>query len=123
MGNQPTRAMEAFQAMQQQGVAPNANTFSALGLVCQMSHQPQLAMLVLEAMGQQKVVPDAETRDVLIQSCANSTQLRQALKALPLNLLARDAVISAVMGIPSAAWLGPLTACGIMGAVLRFRSR
>ena len=53
--------MEVFKAMQQQGVAPDVITYSALISACEKGKQPEQAMEVFKAMQQQGVVPNVIT--------------------------------------------------------------
>ena len=47
---QPERALEVFDAMQQQGVVPNVITYNALISACEKGKQPERALEVFQAM-------------------------------------------------------------------------
>ena len=65
--------------MQQQGVLPDAITYSALISACEKGKQPGLGLQVFETMQQQGVVPDAIIYNTLISAYELSKQPERAL--------------------------------------------
>ena len=67
--------------MEQQGVVPNAITYSALISACENGKLPEQAVKAFEAMEQQGVMPNAITYNAFTSACEQVTQLEQAVKS------------------------------------------
>ena len=55
--------------MQQQGIAPNIITYSALISACEKGKQPERALEIFDKMQQQGIVPNIITYNALISAC------------------------------------------------------
>merc|ERR1719188_2240370 len=72
---QPELALEIFQDMLRQNIAPDASTFSAVIRACETDSHPELPLHIFETMKQQGVVPDATTYADLISACRPDAEL------------------------------------------------
>ena len=78
-GSQIEQALEVFQAVQLQGVAPDVVTWATLISACEKGYSHERALVVFHAMQRQGVVRNVIAYNALISACEKGSQPKLAL--------------------------------------------
>ena len=68
-GKQPVRALEIFDAMQQQGIEPDDIAYSVLRSACEKRKRPEHALDIFNTMHQQDIVTNVITYSAWTKAC------------------------------------------------------